>query len=173
MTPFFHWLIAVGLGLAVFIGLRAGVVALALVDTEDFDELSGSRWFLHEGYAVRNYRSVRGLPHLSMSMHRQILGLSHGDPGQTDHINGNRLDNRRANLRVVTKAQNNQNVRHRVGRSGHRHVYWHAHSGLWHVQVQVDGRKISGGYFKDVEDAVAKAFLLRREHLPFTVEVAA
>jgi hypothetical protein len=106
-------------------------------------------------------------------MHRRILGLSRGDPLESDHINGDRLDNRRSNLRAVTRAQNNQNVRHKPGRSGHRNVYWHAHSGLWHVQLVRDSRAISGGYFCEIADAVEAAAALRREHLPFAVEAAA
>lgn len=44
-------------------------------------------------------------------MHRQILGLDSDDPRQVDHINGNTLDNRDENLRIVTRAQNMMNRR--------------------------------------------------------------
>lgn len=54
-------------------------------------------------------------------MHRVILPPS---PGlEIDHINGDKLDNRRSNLRVVTHAENMKNVRHKLPKNGYRGVY--------------------------------------------------
>jgi hypothetical protein len=44
-------------------------------------------------------------------MARRILGLEHGDPLKADHINHDTLDNRRANLRIVTNRQNGENLK--------------------------------------------------------------
>lgn len=153
---------------------RDGAIrAYAIVDPEDFAALSAYRWSLDsKGYARRWEATGKG-KRRSVAMHRQILGLAQGDPREGDHVHGDRLDNRRAHLRVVTHAENTQNVRQLPGRSGHRNVYWHHKSGLWRVQLRSSERLISGGYFALLEDAVAAATALRREHLPFAVEVAA
>jgi len=77
---------------------------LIWIDEEDFERISRYRWRDDgRGYAVRK---SRGCP--TVKMHREILGLSCGD-GEVDHINRNRMDNRKSNLRLVTRSQNQWN----------------------------------------------------------------
>src|SRR6266566_1493572 len=78
----------------------------ALVDDKDYAWLSKWKWHCTEhGYARRC-----GYPEKSpISMHREILGLQKGDRKIVDHKNGNKLDNRRSNLRLCTFAQNIRN----------------------------------------------------------------
>ena len=76
---------------------------ICLVSPEDHAFLSQWSWRLHnEGYAWRTER--KGGHFL---MHRVILGMKPGEI--TDHINRNRLDNRRGNLRLVTHSENVHN----------------------------------------------------------------
>lgn len=82
---------------------RLGARRVALVDAADAEWLAGQKWAFAGGYAV-THRPVRGF----RQMHRAIM-----QPGAglvVDHINGNGLDNRRANLRVCTYAQNRANA---------------------------------------------------------------
>ena len=76
----------------------------ALVDNEDFEFLNKSNWSVNYGYAVR-------LPYKGREarMHRLILGLIKNDGKVTDHINRNRLDNRKCNLRILTRVESPQN----------------------------------------------------------------
>jgi hypothetical protein len=97
-------------------------------------------------------------------MHRFLLGLTPGDGIQADHIDGNKLDNRRGNLRACTHAQNQQN-RHDAP---HRGTYWHIQSGYWVARVQVDGERRTLGRFDTQEEAVAVVSAWRREHVPFS-----
>src|SRR3990167_2041420 len=101
------------------------VVAYALVDDCDV-YLASFRWHLHTvGYATHgiNHTLLTGTKNVKkVSMHRVILGLMWGDPRQGDHINGNKLDNRRHNLRIVTVQQQRQNVRAGYGTSKYRGV---------------------------------------------------
>lgn len=83
---------------------QAEPIAFTIVDAADARWLLEHRWGLgSDGYATRRR------PGVAIRMHREILGLAAGDGRHTDHINRDKLDNRRANLRVVTAAQNMQN----------------------------------------------------------------
>ncbi len=76
-----------------------------------------------------------------------------------DHINGDGLDNRRANLRLATPAQNNWNSKSGMGRGASRYkgVQWHKHRKKWVVVIGVNGRKEHIGYFGDEKEA-ARAY---------------
>lgn len=77
-----------------------------LVSAEDFDSLSQNPWCAswnphnQSFYAVRTVR--RDGKRTTLYAHREVLGLEHGDPRHVHHVNGNTLDNRRENLKVVT-----------------------------------------------------------------------
>jgi hypothetical protein len=91
--------------------LPLGNDRFAIVDTADLPLLAERRWkYDHsQGYA----RSPRGGNRYD-AMHRYLMGLVPGDKRQVDHINGNRLDNRRENLRVCTAQENRRNHKVRV-----------------------------------------------------------
>lgn len=78
-----------------------------LIDEEDYDLVqSFGKWYLSDtGYAVKKTR-VQGVSK-TFRMHRVINNTPDGMV--TDHINGNRLDNRKSNLRTVTQMLNTQN----------------------------------------------------------------
>lgn len=140
------------------------VKAWALVDASDYADVNRWRWFQMIGYAARNRKSPeRGL----ILMHRYLLGLGRGDKRQIDHINRNRLDNRRANLRIVTLAQNRQNVTS-YGRSRFRGVHWN--KGKWQVQVNFQGQKHYGGRFDDEAAAGVAAAAIRARLMPYAAE---
>lgn len=78
--------------------------------------------------------------------------------GIVDHINGNAIDNRIANLRVVTPLQSVWNTGgRRKSTSGLKGVSLHRKTGLWLAQIRENGAKKFLGYFKTQEDA-AKAY---------------
>ena len=85
-------------------------------------------------------------------MHREMLSPP---PGMdVDHINGNPLDNRRANLRVCTRSENNGNLRRpRHNTSGFKGVCWEKWSGKWKATIKVKGKSRSLGRFLTPEDA--------------------
>ena len=72
-----------------------------------------------------------------------------------DHISGDRLDNRRGNIRFVTRTQNGQNRgTGKNNTSGHVGVYWSKKERKWSARITVDGKDVSLGYFRDREDAI-------------------
>jgi hypothetical protein len=132
----------------------------ALVDDEDYEWLSHYRWrYNSKGYAV-HYTRVNG-ERKTVFMHRLILDAPRGL--QVDHINRDRLDNRRANLRFATRSQNQANKeRQKNNTSGYKGVNWHA--GRWAARIRVNRRRVHLGQYDDPEtaalvyDAAARRF---------------
>ena len=86
----------------------------AIVDDEDFDDISQFKWHAKRNQGTNNFYAVRKirLPDGKWTkerMHRRILGLKRGDKRQGDHINHDTLDNRRSNIRIVTNQENSHN----------------------------------------------------------------
>ena len=122
----------------------------AIVDDEDYDEIARHKWYYLNGYAQRH--APRGVTR----MHRVIAGTP---PGMdTDHINGDGLDNRRSNLRVCTHSQNMANRgRDSTNTSGFKGVTWHKECRKWLAYTAVNRKMIHIGLFERAEDA-ARAY---------------
>jgi hypothetical protein len=106
-------------------------------------------------------------------MHRELLGLTTGDSRQGDHINRDRLDNRRANLRIVTLAENRQNLAAQRGStSAYRGVSWDKQAEKWRASAKLDGKAKFLGTFEREEDAGRAAADFRAEHMPCSAEGA-
>lgn len=87
---------------------KLGLGKYALVDDEDVERVAGTKWHVSDsGYAVNRYKGK------TLRMHRLINETPDGLV--TDHINHNRLDNRKKNLRAVTQKENVRNC------SGRKH----------------------------------------------------
>lgn len=123
---------------------------VAIVDDEDFEWLSRYKWcYTKAGYAVRASR-ING-KRRTVYMHREILQAPAGL--EVDHINGDKLDNRRSNLRIVTKQQNMFNQRPRKGSSRYKGVTWFSRTQKWRAFIKIDGKFRSLGYFDDEKEA--------------------
>jgi hypothetical protein len=146
---------------------RAGVVVgCMVVDAADYALLCQWTWRRQRqgGYACRFDSVTRR----TVYAHRVILGDPPFKGAFADHINRNSLDNRRGNLRWVSKAQNNQNVSiHKTNRSGHRAVHFDTRDQRWRGEVRVNGRKVWRRYFDDRETAALATADARRALLPF------
>lgn len=129
----------------------------ALVDEEDYERVAQLRWGLHpRGYAQRVY--YEGGETKAELMHRFIMGEPPEDGLDVDHINGDRLDNRRNNLRWASRSQNLQNSGKREGTtSRYKGVSWFARTGRWQVSIRINGKNYGLGYFTDEEEA-ARAY---------------
>ena len=150
--------------LAVHLSGEHGEGKLTLISVEDRTLVEGHAWNLNSGgYAVAKDNKEHVL------MHRLILGLEAGDSLEGDHINGERLDNRRENLRAVTDKQQMQNKKP-WGKTGHRNVFFDEKKKLYRVIVIIDGERHYGGRHKLIEDAVASARALREKILTHHVE---
>jgi hypothetical protein len=123
----------------------------ALIDDEDFDELSRYKWSYCNGYAVRGER--HNGKYVAIPMHGQLMHPTR--PLVVDHINRHSLDNRRANLRLATRSQNAVNAKlSRANSSGVKGVSYHKSNKLWRAYISVDGRIVQLGMSKSFEKAV-------------------
>lgn len=120
------------------------------IDTDDFEKVKGFCWSV----ANTGYAQARDLGRDSIIlMHRLIMEPS---PDMVvDHINHNKLDNRKANLRVCKQAYNAKNVSKPVtNTSGYVGVYWDKEKSKWNAKIGYNNKSIDLGYFNDIEEAV-------------------
>lgn len=140
------------------IALTQGQVAL--VDDEDYDKMSGRMWQIHTlGYART---TIEGR---SCYMHRLVTNAARDE--EIDHINGNKLDNRKANLRKATRFQNMQNVGPRYGgnkSSRFKGVYWDGSTNRWKALLTVARTKHRLGGFRDEIEAARAYDAAAKQH---------
>jgi hypothetical protein len=139
-------------------GELAGVV---LFDEADAVTVGGHGWSVRGEYAVSNDKP-------RTRMHRLIVSAPPGV--EVDHINGNKLDNRRANLRLATRRENGQNLRSRGGTSRYRGVSWHKASGKWRAGTRLAGKAYHLGCFTSEDEAGAVAAAFFAAHMPYSPE---
>lgn len=121
-----------------------------LIDVEDSHLLQEHHFFIvkSSGYVQTAGFGVRE------SLHRMIMSTPEGM--HTDHINGNKLDNRRCNLRICTPKQNFQNQGMRKNNtSGFKGVYWDKQAKRWRAGIGVNHKSIYLGLFETKEQAAA------------------
>lgn len=123
----------------------------ALVDDDDFGWLSQWKWqYSAIGYAQRTVRSPR---RTTILMHRLILGLR-DTLIQADHINGDRLDNRRCNLRPATHSQNQANRTICIANSsGYKGVSWDRRGKKFIARIRINKVQRCLGLFHSAEEA--------------------
>jgi hypothetical protein len=119
----------------------------AIVDDEDYKKFNQHKWYYSaSGYAVRDSKSKR------LYLHREIMVCP--ENLYIDHINGDKLDNRKNNLRFCTIIQNGQNSKLRKDNtSGYKGVSYFARDNNWMVRIVVNKKKIHLGYHKTKEVA--------------------
>jgi HNH endonuclease len=152
-----------------------------LLDSSDFDKVKNYKWFLTPYNKSSDLLRVRANVYLgkingvkkntSIYLHRLLL-----DPPkhlEVDHINNNPLDNRRSNLRIVNRSQNQQN---KIGArkdnlsSGIRNVYFDKQLGKYKVVYRLNGKNHHVGVFEDIREAEKVAQEIRRKYMPYSKE---
>lgn len=117
---------------------RDGSESVAVVDLADLALVKQHTWGMSNGYAAsQSYASGRGSEKTTIFLHRLVLGLPHGagHGRQVDHIDRDRLNNRRSNLREVNASVNMRNTEltNRCG-EGFRGVSYQ-HGNTWKAQM--------------------------------------
>lgn len=109
---------------------------IMLCDIEDWYDLKECYWKDSHGYAVatKDYEYI--------SFHRTILKITDKNI-QVDHINGNRLDNRKSNLRLCCNQENSFNkYKNSNNTSGYKGVYYDKERDKWRASIQYNGKSI-------------------------------
>lgn len=122
-------------------------IARAKIDLEDVKKCEKYKWTIKkdDGY-VRNLRNVGYLHRFIMDCPKDMV---------VDHINHNKLDNRKENLRVCSESENKFNHKiYKSNTSGYPGVNWHKKANKWRVRIQVEGKEISLGLYENFEEAV-------------------
>jgi hypothetical protein len=132
----------------------------AIVDPEDFERLNKHKWHASKWgntfYAIRCAGPRNKTKYIRM--HREIIHPP--DHLVVDHINHNGLDNRKANIRPATRAQNNYNrlnIKSDNSSSKYKGVSWRKRRKRWRACIYFNGKYRFLGYFKD-EIQAAKAY---------------
>jgi hypothetical protein len=132
-------------------GIR-GEGKFSLLDNVDFDRLSARKWYVdRKGYVRQS--------HTGKKLHRLVLDAP--PDKQVDHINGDKLDNRRANLRLCTNTENQWNraklKRNTSGYQGAMLIKSYQAKGwkCWQSVISHNGKKISLGYYATAQEAGA------------------
>lgn len=138
----------------------------AVIDVADVPLVEGFKWRagvnrLRSNGTISTVYAV-GVAHIadgrrtSLMMHRLIASTPDGF--ETDHIDSDGLNNRRNNLRIVTKSQNMHNRRATHNSlSGVKGVYWRKRDRCWEVVITLNRVRHYQGEFKSLEAAIAKA----------------
>lgn len=125
-------------------------IARTLIDLEDIDKIEKYKWYLtDDGYVYSNNGPTR--------LHRLVMNCP--DNMIIDHISGNKLDNRKSNLRICTVQQNDWNRKIcKRNTSGTTGVSWNKQLKKWESQICItennDTKRIHLGYYEDINDAI-------------------
>jgi hypothetical protein len=129
------------------------------VDEEDYERfVKGHRFRLIRNGYVAYLTNKDGCA--NKLLHRIIMGVP---PGEfIDHINRDRLDNRRENLRTATLNENQRNKgRYQSNTSGFKGVHWCKSKQKWVARVQIDNKRIHLGDYKHLTKAAMVAAIAR------------
>ena len=123
---------------------------IAIVD-QDIANLYPGKWYVNShGYVKRRINGKL------VSLHRVVMDAPKGQ--EVDHINGNKLDNRRDNLRFCTRQENLRNFpKLKRNSSGFKGVSFCSRSGKWRARIAVNKKEILIGRF-DTKELAADAY---------------
>jgi hypothetical protein len=120
-------------------------------DIEDYDKIKNYCWYMsNEGYIVN---SGKGKNPKFTRMHTFIMNTPKGMI--TDHIFGNKNDNRKSKLRIVNTTQNTINRKiSKHNKTGIPGVCWHKYSNRWYASITVNKKQIYLGRFIEFDEAI-------------------
>lgn len=134
-------------------GIKLTKGEIAFIDEEDYPLVSQYSWYFHSaGYAAHFNSKTKE----TILMHRLIMN----PPKEldVDHIDSNRLNNQKLNLRICTTSQNMAYKKlEKTNKSGYKGVSWSKLSNKWRACIHVNNKFKHLGLFKD-KDLAAQAY---------------
>lgn len=137
------------------------------VDDDDYEFLNQYKWhFTTKGYAARrvHYPSSRKNPIYKVFLMHRVIKFADKD-FQVDHINSDKLDNRKENLRLCTNSQNHMNKQLQSNStSGYKGVHFDKLRNVWRARITHNRQSINLGSYKDPQEA-AQAYNTKAKEL--------
>lgn len=130
-----------------FVEMRTSKGEPFLIDAEDYERVKNVCWYINHGYVLGciNGKEVR--------LHRFLTECP--ETAIVDHINQNKADNRKCNLRIVNHSQNNMNKSmQKNNTSGYVGVNYHKKNRKWTASISVNRHQIYLGSFDMIQDAI-------------------
>ena len=157
-------------GCIAYVSLSRGMTSV--IDLADIDKVAAWNWYATKSkiggltYAARNQMNNGKLA--IVLMHRIIAETPDGM--ETDHIDGDGLNNRNKNLRHASKSQNMHNSKKpHNNTSGFKGVHWHNGKRKWQANIKVNNKRQYLGQFDDIGLAVmAYSMASKKLHLDFS-----
>jgi hypothetical protein len=151
---------------------KDGTIITTIIDTDDLPIADN----FPNTFNMRDRHVSGTLP--QKNKHRELVMLHRlvmrvvDESLLVDHINGNTLDNRKSNLRIVNKSANGQNISKPPAHntSGTVNVSWNSKSSAWLVALRVNKKFIYLGSFRDKERAKMVEFEARKRYMPYSRE---
>lgn len=131
-----------------------------LIDLEDFGFVRNYTWSRldngREGYVYRRVMCDNKMS--SVYLHRELMGLT-DEELTVDHIDGDGLNNRKSNLRIVTQQGNNRNRR-----GNPKNYYYNKKDGKWAVNLSINNKTVYFGSYETEEEAEDEAKRVREKY---------
>lgn len=125
-----------------------------VIDISDVEKIKDVAWTLGaSGYAVGRPPGFAK----PTNLHRLILGLNPCDVRNVDHVDGDKLNNRRKNLRICTHLENMKNTRLKKSNTTGLKGVSKTASGRWRARITVNSKEIRLGVF-DTKELAAAAY---------------
>ena len=122
------------------------VVGYAIIDIDDLEKCKEHKWHINKGYIEAKIDGKK------VYLHKYLLG--HCDnKKEVDHINRNKLDNRRENLRMVSKSENLAN-RNQYGNNISKCIRKRYVNGLYEVHIIRNRKTVFFNKYKTLEEAI-------------------
>ncbi len=125
----------------------------AVIDAADAATADLYTWYTipagETAYAATTIRDADGVSK-RIYLHRHLLSATSGF--EVDHRNGDGLDNRRANIRLATQAENRRNKgRSAQNKSGLKGASWNENAGKWEANIRFSGKRQYLGLFETAQ----------------------
>lgn len=128
------------------------------IDIDDIDKIRVFKWYMSESNYGKRYIACSNVNGKKTYIHHFITGFTYNKSVdlEVDHVNGDSLDNRKSNLRVVSHAQNNRNQRKNPSnnKSGIIGIFWDKQRHKWRSEIVVNRKSIYIGRFDNLDDAI-------------------
>lgn len=128
-----------------------------VIDIDDYERIKDYCWYVNKDGKVQT--SMNGK---TVGLHRFVMNL-HDNNYEVDHINHDRTDNRKNNLRIVTHEENMKNIKTPKNNTSGRVGVEHLKNNKWKAKIHI-GNKYISKTFDTFEEAVEKRIELEEQY---------